>query len=639
VSGYVDAVGSAARFNAPFGIWGNGTYLWVADRGNLVIRRIVIATGQVATFAGVAGQQGTVDGLGQAARFYSPEALWGDGTNLFLADGHAIRRISIATAQLTTIAGKVATGGWADGGGSAATFNLPLGMWGDGANLYVADSGNSVIRKIDLDTNNVTTIIGTPLTPGTEDGIGAAGRLTDPIGLWGDGIFLYVSDDDGFNIRRISAAGTLPYAISSNGGSSTTTSGSTSVTTVGYGRIQSARNNSTPAGIAIFSLTQGDVLVSEAAVPAAPLVSSVRIYAEVAGTVNTGVAIANPNSQQAVLNFYFTNSAGADVNAGTMTIPANGQTAAFLNESPFYTAGSFQGNLADMRTITIQSSVPVSIVALRGLTNERSEFLLTTLPVTPVNTIVGSPLIFPHFADGGGWTTEVILVNPGDSALSGTVRFISAGGTTLSQSTYSIPQHGAFKLTTSGNGTTTNVGSVRIEPSAGGTPSGLGIFSFRKAGITVAQAGVPARPIGSGFRLYVENGAAQTGFAIANSSSNTVTVTFELTALDGTPTGLTGSTAIPGNGQVAMFLNEIAGFGNLPRPFQGILRIQAAGISVVGLRGRTNQRGDFLITTTSPVDEASPPASAEMYFAHLVAGGGYSTQFILFSETVGRRRA
>src|SRR5207342_3197753 len=128
------------------------------------------------------------------------------------------------------------------------------------------------------------------------------------------------------------------------------------------------------------------------------------------------------------------------------------------------------------------------------------------------------------------------------------------------------------------------------EPSAGGTPSGLGIFSFRKAGITVAQAGVPALPIGSAFRLYVENGAAQTGFAIANATSNSVTVTFELTALDGTPTGLTGSTTIPGNGQVAMFLSEIAGFGNLPRPFQGILRIQAPGISVVGLRGRNNQR-------------------------------------------------
>jgi hypothetical protein len=92
-----------------------------------------------------------------------------------------------------------------------------------------------------------------------------------------------------------------------------------------------------------------------------------------------------------------------------------------------------------------------------------------------------------------------------------------------------------------------------------------------------------------------------------------------------------GSTTIPGNGQVAMFLTEIAGFGNLPRPFQGILRIQAAAISVVGLRGRYNQRGDFLITTTSPVDEASAPGSDELFFAHLAAGAGYSTQFILFS--------
>ena len=90
--------------------------------------------------------------------------------------------------------------------------------------------------------------------------------------------------------------------------------------------------------------------------------------------------------------------------------------------------------------------------------------------------------------------------------------------------------------------------------------------------------------------------------------------------------------------QAAMFLNQIPGFSTLPTPFQGVLRIvgPASGISVVGLRGRTNERGDFLITTTPPSNEAGTPTSADLLFPHLVNGGGYTTQFILFSGTAGQ---
>ena len=65
---------------------------------------------------------------------------------------------------------------------------------------------------------------------------------------------------------------------------------------------------------------------------------------------------------------------------------------------------------------------------------------------------------------------------------------------------------------------------------------------------------------------------------------------------------------------------------------QGVLRISsAAAITVVGLRGRYNERGDFLITTTPPVAENEPASAAEMVFPHIVEGAGYTTQFILFS--------
>jgi hypothetical protein len=83
-----------------------------------------------------------------------------------------------------------------------------------------------------------------------------------------------------------------------------------------------------------------------------------------------------------------------------------------------------------------------------------------------------------------------------------------------------------------------------------------------------------------------------------------------------------------------VFLSEIPGFESLPRPFKGVLRISSANgnVSVLGIRGRSNERGDFLFTTTPATNEKSPTPS-QIVFPHIVDGGGYTTQFITFSGT------
>src|SRR5262249_11479797 len=158
-----------------------------------------------------------------------------------------------------------------------------------------------------------------------------------------------------------------------------------------------------PAGLAIIGFRQNNVLVSEASVPASPLIRSGRIYAEVGSSINTGLAIANPNSQPATVSFFFTDSNG-NFGDGATTIPANGQIAKFLNEPPFNSPSSLTGSF------TFSSSAPIAAVALRGRTNERSEFLITTLPVLDLQAPVSmDSAVIPHFADGGGWTTQIIL--------------------------------------------------------------------------------------------------------------------------------------------------------------------------------------------------------------------------------------
>ena len=94
---------------------------------------------------------------------------------------------------------------------------------------------------------------------------------------------------------------------------------------------------------------------------------------------------------------------------------------------------------------------------------------------------------------------------------------------------------------------------------------------------------------------------------------------------------------VPPSGQVAKFLDE---FFTLPDDFAGVLRVTStADIAIVGLRARTNQRGDFMITTTPPSNELAAPTLVDRYFPHLADSGGWSTQFVLFSGTAGQTSA
>jgi len=115
-----------------------------------------------------------------------------------------------------------------------------------------------------------------------------------------------------------------------------------------------------------------------------------------------------------------------------------------------------------------------------------------------------------------------------------------------------------------------------------------------------------------------------------------VTATFELLTLSGAPVGATTTRTIPASGQIVGYLNDF--FPNAPQPFQGVLRVStsSAPISVVALRQRYNERGDYLITTTPPSIENRSPVAAVRSFPHIVNGAGYTTQFILFSGTAGQ---
>ena len=150
-TGSANGTGTSASFYNPAGITRDGTNLYVADRYNYLIRKIVISTGVVTTVAGT-GSSGSANGTGTSASFDKPYGVTTDGTNLYVADyyNHLIRKIVISTGVVTTVAGTGLSGS-ANGTGTSASFHLPRGITTDGTNLYLTEGagGNHLIRKIE----------------------------------------------------------------------------------------------------------------------------------------------------------------------------------------------------------------------------------------------------------------------------------------------------------------------------------------------------------------------------------------------------------------------------------------------------------------------------------------------------------
>jgi sugar lactone lactonase YvrE len=200
---------ATALFNDPAALVADTAgNLFIADSRNHVIRKIS-ANGIVSTFAGQAGTPGKNDGS-SAASFDSPSgiAISASG-DLYISDtgNHTIRRITPA-GVVTTVAGMAGQSGFADGAGTTARFNSPLGLAvAANGTVFIADSGNHIVRAIGPD-RTVTTLAGRAENWATNDGVGDGARFNGLLGaaLSVDGD-IFVSDSNNHTIRKITRAG------------------------------------------------------------------------------------------------------------------------------------------------------------------------------------------------------------------------------------------------------------------------------------------------------------------------------------------------------------------------------------------------------------------------------------------------
>jgi len=213
--GFRDGAGTSAQFNTPAGVAVDAAgNVYVADLVNHRIRKIT-PEGLVSTLAG--STEGFRDGSGTSAQFNGPTGVEMDAAgNVYVADSdnHRIRKIT-PEGLVSTLAGS--TEGFRDGSGTSAQFNSPIGVAVDAAgNVYVADSFNNRIRKITPE-GLVSTLAGS--TVGFRDGAGTSAQFSYPIGVEVDAAGnVYVADYGNHLIRKITPEGLVSTLAGSTEG-------------------------------------------------------------------------------------------------------------------------------------------------------------------------------------------------------------------------------------------------------------------------------------------------------------------------------------------------------------------------------------------------------------------------------------
>lgn len=247
-AGFLNGPGATATFDGVVGVAVDGSdNVYVADQSNDAIRKID-SSGNVTTFAGT-GSTGAANGPAASATFKLPEGVAVDASgNVYVGDtfNNLIRMIA-SNGTVSTLAGSGASGA-ANGTGTSASFSSPAGVAVDASgNVYVADHGNNLIRKI-TPSGVVTTLAGSG-SSGAANGTGTAASFSGPFGVSVDSSGnVYVADTGNNLIRLITPTG----VVSTLAGSGATGSAN------GTGAVASF---SSPQGVSVDS--SGNVYVGD----------------------------------------------------------------------------------------------------------------------------------------------------------------------------------------------------------------------------------------------------------------------------------------------------------------------------------------------------------------------------------------
>ena len=382
----------------------------------------------------------------------------------------------------------------------------------------------------------------------------------------------------------------------------------------------------------MFSFTNPEgVLVTEAGVGAVEPIARGRIFVNEVGT-RTGLALVNPGATSQVVNLTLRDANGVTAAEESLILEPGQHTAQFVDQLLAAEPG-FRGS------VTFTSDAGIGAIALRESRNRFGEPLYTTLPVADLDAVAGSdPVVFPHLAAGGGYRTQIALINPTDTEVSGQIRLVASDGTplqvewdgvTASENTYQIAPDGVYlaELTSS---TDVEVGYAVLTPTVGVTPAGSVIFQLWSGSDLVTEAGVGVTPETTTARISLDNVGRQTGLAIANRGAVSAQVQIILQDRYGVEQDRVTETLAAG-GHLAKIAQEW--FPTVTSGFTGIIEIQSSvPVAPITLQLTINSRGELVLTTLPVADSTRPSTASLVVFPQIAIGQGFATRLLFMNQ-------
>ncbi len=661
--------------------------LYIADTGNHRIRR-VDASGIISTIVGTGDAGFDMDGPAIEARLSSPRVVVVDGSgDLYIAGNFSfgilrvdstgilneianshepfdepwesrdggiavdkagnvyiasisndhVRRVD-ATETASVVAGTTEPGYGGDGGPAVeAQINYPAGVAVDSSgNLYIADSGNHRIRRVDP-SGTITTIAGTGVAGYAGDGGPAArAQLASPVAVAVDNSGkLYIVDLGNYRIRVLTPPPSLNFAHFANGAAITSDLVLMNVGTTPIRPTISFYNKEghpIPAesivdvGEDLESLQDGTITVRTKMEPLGDLTisthgrgelvtGSVRVEADgpiggvlrfdipeigVAGVgtsqpvhdaifparrqgggINTGAAIRNLGEAPIVVSCQLMQD-GTELEEKDIPVDGNGQTAKFIDE--LFTKTDTSDFVGSVRCTAPDGEMFTGV----ALEMDPGNRIFTTLPLVPVAAEErAASLNFAHFANGESITSEVVLVNVSSAAATPSLFFYDPKGNSIAGDSVvnltgdlALTEEGALTIGTKiqplGERTisTTGEGMLRVGSVRVVSDGPLGgVLRFNAPAIGVAGVGVSEPVPAAIFPARRQAGGINTGAAIRNLEADPMTLTCQLMRKG----AVLEAKEVPlaANGQVAKFIDEM--FETDTSDFVGAVRCSAPG--------------------------------------------------------------
>ena len=353
--------------------------------------------------------------------------------------------------------------------------------------------------------------------------------------------------------------------------------------------------------LALMEYNRTSTRLSDAVFKSTTPIRNGRIPALMQESPNTGIAIANPNSEQVVINFSYADAAGKPLYTSQLLLPPGDKSSTFIDESPLRPQST---DLSRIQSFSFAASAPVAAAAVRILTNERKDFVMTSIPIANLDQ-AESPLTFPFYADGAGWQSEIQLVNTTSSTLYGNVQLFPSLKSSGPDFTYAIPPNATVALHTPGLASQTATGWVQITPEADTpNPAGSLILSHKTNGVTTSLGTVVSTPASPFYHVYVETsggnqgetGSVQTTLTIANPASKPASVTVEVLTMNWQSTERGRAVTIGPHDSLTLTLNQIPGMEAVTQ-FKGIVRIGGDSVTAAGFLARYSDFGQVVVTS------------------------------------------